>query len=157
MRALIIERDDIAPRTLDELARRKDVHAEDLQICRERRTQIGHVPVAGEAARQNPGLFVGRFNEPIDAATMLRAFTEGEDIRVAGGEPVIDHDPAIDRNPCFMGELRIRPNADRADHEIGGKDAPAGKLESRGAIFAQNPFCVGAEQHLDTFGLDSPF
>jgi hypothetical protein len=85
---------------------------------------------------------------------MLRAFTKGEDIRVAGGEPVIDHNPAIDRKPCFAGEFRIRPYADRADHEIGGKDARAGQFETDSAIFAQNPFCVGAEQHLDALGLD---
>jgi hypothetical protein len=85
---------------------------------------------------------------------MLRAFTKGEDIRVAGGEPVIDHNPAIDRKPCFAGEFRIRPYADRADHEIGGKEARAGQFETDSAIFAQNPFCVGAEQHLDALGLD---
>ena len=85
---------------------------------------------------------------------MLRAFTKGEDIRVAGGEPVIDHDPAINRKPCFAGEFRIRPYADRADHEIGGKDPRAGQFKAGGAIFAQNPYRVGAEQHLDAFGLD---
>jgi hypothetical protein len=126
----------------------------DPQIRRERRTEIGHGQVAGEAARQNPGLFVGRFNEAVDAATMLRAFTKGKDIRVAGGEPVIDHDPTIDRKPCFAGEFRIRPYADRADHEIGGKDACVGEFNTGGAMFAQNPFCVGAEQHLDALGLD---
>jgi hypothetical protein len=85
---------------------------------------------------------------------MLRAFPKGEDIRVAGGEPVIDHDPAIDRKPRFTGEFRIRPYADRADHEIGGKDARVGEFKTGGAIFAQNSFCVGAEQHLNALGLD---
>ena len=85
---------------------------------------------------------------------MFRAFPDGKDIRIARGEPVIDHDAAIDRDPRVMGELCIRPNANRADHEIGGKDPPAGKLECCSAIFAQNPFCVGAEQHFNIFSLD---
>src|SRR5437016_3825316 len=93
----------------------KYIHAGDLQVRRGNGTEIGHAPLASEAARQDLGLFVGRLDEAVDAAAMLRAFTESEDVRVAGGEPVIDHDPAIDREPCLAGELRIRPYANSAN------------------------------------------
>jgi hypothetical protein len=76
---------------------------------------------------------------------VLRAFAKREDVGIAGSESVIDDDTAIDREPGPACKLHLRLDAGRADHKIGGKDAPAGQFESRGAGHADNPRCVGPE------------
>ena len=57
----------------------------------------------------------------------LHAIPQGEDVGIAGLQPIIDQDAALHCQPGPTGQGQIRPQADRGDHQILLADAPIGQ------------------------------
>jgi hypothetical protein len=68
---------------------------------------------------------------------MLDALADGEDVGIlAGAQPVIHHDAAVDLEIHGAGEIDIRSDADGDDDEIGLDLPPIGQLHARRAVGA---------------------
>jgi len=50
---------------------------------------------------------------------VLDAFPDRENVRLIGGNVIVDNDPAIDRNAGARGHFGIRLDADRGRNRVG--------------------------------------
>jgi len=85
------------------------------------RPQVDRAPVAGEAACQNLGLFICRFDKAVDTSAMFRAFPNGKDIRVARVSPSSTMMPPLTAIPaswasCVFG---LMPTAQTTNQQEG--------------------------------------
>ena len=59
----------------------------------------------------------------------FRAFSKGEDRRIAGAHCLVHHNAAIDGETSLGGKARIRADADGHDNKIGWKLGPIFELD----------------------------
>jgi len=137
----------------EEIAGGKHVDAGDLEIGGEHAAGIARA-LAGEAARQELRLLVGRLHQSVTAAAMLGALADGVHAKGVGFEMIVDHDAARDLKPGGARQRGVGADADRDDDGVGGDDRAVAQLHRLDPAVAGDAGGVRLQPDGDALGLD---
>ena len=100
--------------------------------------------------------FVAGRDEPVDHASVQRYFADGENVRVAGAQRVIDQDAATltDFQSAVASEIIARTNTGRYDDHVHVQAFVVGELHALNALLAKDLLGGLVEVYADTELLD---
>ncbi|CPX81704.1 Uncharacterised protein [Mycobacteroides abscessus] len=75
---------------------------------------------AGELLGQHFGHMPSGLHQAVDLAPVLHTFADSADVRVGGGQTVIDDDGVVDRESGLFGQRALRADSCGQYHHIGG-------------------------------------
>ena len=139
---------------LGEIARGEQVDAGDFELRRRRGWGECGRGVARQLSRDNARHVVERGYETEHLTVRFGAFTEGEDVGIAGAHTGVDDDPAIDRQSRIFGDAGVGPDPHRHDDEV--RCDPRTVFEQHGLdlLFAEDGFGIGAAENFDAARFD---
>jgi len=91
-----------------------------------------------------------------ELAVGLGAFADGENVGIAGAHRRIDDDAAIDLDAGVLGELGVRPDADRHDDQVGGQPRAVREHDRLDLLLAQEHLGFGPGDDANAPRLDRP-
>jgi hypothetical protein len=131
------------------VADRHQVDAHHLQGGARHRAGVGLAGAARDRRRRRPRLLVDRRHQPVDHAAVLDALADRPDRRIAGAQPVVDHDRPLALQPRRAGELDVRPDPHRDHQQVAVELGAVGEAQAGHPAVAEHLAGVARQQHLD--------